>query len=384
MKYITHGGNRLRKLFKRILNNFKPQHQDEDWIINARRNYSNKMLEKKSRNTKVLTWHQKYDILSFWKSFSKNTERLYNISQYTVYNKYINEGFEIIDYIPDDFYYCYADTYFTNYHTSIKIDDKNMYDLYFHDINMPKCVLRKINGALMTYNYDIIDLQDAVDLCMKYDRIVIKQSLNSDGGKGVKFIDDCFLQKENLITIIENNDNFIVQEFIEQHSVLAEFNPESINTIRIMTLFFDGKVIVLSSVLRMGVNGAKVDNASSGGIVCGINNDGSLKHVAFDANANIYNKHPQGKEFSGVSIPSFGSCVEIAKKMALRFINYTRLISWDFSVDTRGIPILVEANFTGGQLDFHQLCNGPIWGSKTREILTEVMNNSIDVKKCLN
>ena len=133
----------------------------------------------------------------------------------------------------------------------------------------------------------------------------------------------------------------------------------------------------------MGINGAKVDNASSGGIVCGIKNDGSLKDFGFDASANIYSKHPQGKEFAGTIIPSYHKCVEITKRLAPRFNNYTRLISWDFAIDTSETPILIEANFTGGQLDFHQLCNGPIWGDMTHDVLSEIISNSKDVKKHL-
>ena len=61
-------------------------------------------------------------------------------------------------------------------------------------------------------------------------------------------------------------------------------------------------------------------------------------------------------------------------------MNYTELISWDFSVDEQGEPLLIEANFTGGQLDFHQLCNGPIWGNDTEAILADIFANSQDIK----
>ena len=44
---------------------------------------------------------------------------------------------------------------------------------------------------------------------------------------------------------------------------------------------------------------------------------------------------------------------------------------------------IIEANITGGQLDFHQLCNGPIWGNITYDVLSEIINNSKDVKKQL-
>lgn len=37
-------------------------------------------------------------------------------------------------------------------------------------------------------------------------------------------------------------------------------------------------------------------------------------------------------------------------------------------------PVLIEANLCSGELDFHQLNNGPIFGDETKEILMEVFN----------
>ena len=373
----------LKQILRRCLS--KCFFQMEDWIIEARRNYSKRVLTKKMNNVLPLTINEKQRIATFWRSICNNRKctRLYNLDYYGVYNKYKRENESIIDYIPDDFYYCYADTYFTNYHTSIKLDNKNMYELYFHDVCRPECIIRKVDGVIMDSSYQVIDKSVALSLCSHCEEVVVKKAIDSDGGHGVRFIKECWLNEQILEEVISSEDNFIVQSVIKQHPALAEFNAQSVNTIRIMTLIFDGKVNILSSVFRMGVNGVRVDNASSGGIVCGINSDGSLKDIGFDASANKYLKHPQGKEFANTIIPSYHKCVEIAARLAPRFNNYTKLISWDFAIDASETPILIEANFTGGQLDFHQLCNGPIWGDMTHDVLSEVISNSKDVKKRL-
>lgn len=49
-----------------------------------------------------------------------------------------------------------------------------------------------------------------------------------------------------------------------------------------------------------------------------------------------------------------------------------RLISWDFAVDIDHEPVMIEANLRYGELDFHQLNNGPLFGKDTRKILDEV------------
>ena len=199
--------------------------------------------------------------------------------------------------------------------------------------------------------------------------IIIKKALNSDGGHGITFFEDCSTEKDELMKCLSNGDNFIIQSIINQHETLASFNPQSVNTIRVMTFLIDGAPLVLSSVLRMGVNGSKVDNASSGGIVCGIMNTGELKDCAYDSIGKKYIAHPQGKQFKGTLIPSYKECEKMAMQLAMRFINYSRLISWDFSIDHKGNPLLIEANFTGGQLDFHQMCNGPVWGRLSENIM---------------
>lgn len=58
----------------------------------------------------------------------------------------------------------------------------------------------------------------------------------------------------------------------------------------------------------------------------------------------------------------------MATKLAYRLCRISRLISWDFSVSEEGHPVFIEANLSWGELDFHQMCNGPIFGERTHEI----------------
>ena len=374
---------RIMSLFTRC-NTYSLLSTKEDWIVTARRNYYNHLLTKKLQNSKQISSIEVDNIKKFWHTFHKNATKLFNLDWYSVYNKHKKETDELLYYIPDDFYFCYFDTYFTNYHVSIELDNKNMYDLYFHDINRPTTLVRKMNGILLNYAYAPIDIDYAVNLCILNNDVIIKQAINSDGGKGIQFINDCALNKEELKRTLIELDNFIIQKIIEQHQTLASFNPQSVNTIRIMTFYWKNKPIVLSSVFRMGANGATVDNASSGGVVCGINKDGTLNEIAFDSKAKIYYTHPQGKRFKGTAIPSYQECIKIASELAVRFINYSKLISWDFSVAKDGTPVLIEANFTGGGVNIHQMCNGPIFSELLNDILTEIFNNSKHIKQAIH
>ena len=94
-------------------------------------------------------------------------------------------------------------------------------------------------------------------------------------------------------------------------------------------------------------------------------------------------KHPQGVSFESVTIPNFSECTDLVTILAKRFSSLSRLISWDLAIDEAGHPLLIEFNLTWGQLDFHQYCNGPIFGDMTEDVLNDVFNNSYTLKSII-
>lgn len=278
-------------------------------------------------------------------------------------------------YLPEIIYYPYIDAFYTHPQEAVVLDDKNNYDLYFPNVKKPKTIVRKIQGQFLNSDYQIMTVDEALQLMIDQQKLVCKESVSSQGGKGVRFFDIISdSNKTELIEWLKKRDNVIVQEVISQHPELSRLHKDSINTVRVMTLTHDTEVEVVSCVLRMGIGGSKVDNASSGGIVCGINTDGRLKNEAWDVHINHYDKHPQGTSFDSVIVPSFEQCKTLACQLAPKLISVSRLISWDFAVSETGEPVLIEANLTFGELDFHQMCNGPLFGDKTEEILKEVFS----------
>lgn len=122
----------------------------------------------------------------------------------------------------------------------------------------------------------------------------------------------------------------------------------------------------------MGIGNSKVDNASSGGIVVGIRSDGQLREVAYSAAGQKFDVHPTtGILFENYYIPNFDKVKSIVKCLAAKNPHF-RLVSWDIAIDENDNPVLIEANLCDGELDFHQLNNGPIFGEETKEILDEV------------
>ena len=203
----------------------------------------------------------------------------------------------------------------------------------------------------------------------------LKIANNSEGGRGVYYIDQSYTYGKLSELISSIKGDIVVQRPITQSPSIARLNPSSVNTIRCLTLLRkDGTAKLYSSCLRIGIGDTKVDNASSGGCVVGINEDGYLKEYAYELNGKRFRVHPASNiEFSTVRVPNFNKVKEFVIKMALR-MSYFRLVSWDIALDANDDPILIEANLCSGGLNTHQLGNGPVFGDDTEEILKEVFH----------
>ena len=274
-------------------------------------------------------------------------------------------------FIPDDIYFSIIDMFFNDDASCKVIDNKNLYNLFFPDVKMPRTILRKMDGVLLDGNYNLISFDEALHLCQQAGNIIRKPSLMSCGGHGIRFWNTTD-GLENLKKRLNSRTDFVVQEMVKSHPELEKLHKDSLNTIRMVTLFFHNQVYYLSAVVRMGVDGKKVDNLSSGGLACGIQPDGRLKKYACYINGKSVEKHPQGTVFSDITIPHFAECVATAKRLAPRLIDFSKLVSWDFAIDAEGNPVLIEANMSGGGLDLHQMCNGPLFGDLTEDVLKEV------------
>lgn len=350
----------------------------KDWIhwwtfVRPREKWARQDLEKKRPNIiEKLTHDEKKAISSFWSDYLYIGREW----EWFAFYKSLGHAYGLSFYVPDDFYYAYVDGFFSSPEACRIVDDKNLYDLLFYDVPRPRTIARFVDGIALNADYQHINMTDFVNLCYLEGKVILKKSVNSEGGKGICFFDAGKDDKKELIAFVEKSKNICVQEVIHQHQALSRLHPESINTVRIISLFFEDEVHILSSVVRMGIGEAKVDNASSGGIVCGVESSGRLKPEAFDVRGNRYGKHPSGVRFESVIIPHFDQCLDLCRKYALRLVQFSRLLSWDFAIGEDGNPVLIEVNMSFGEIDFHQMCNGPIFGELTPRIMKMVLEGN--------
>lgn len=323
-----------------------------------------------NQRTTVLTKLEKREIADLF-------HRWFNI-RYSAHLFYKEKlGYFDKNFIPNGVHSAKIDRYFNDWNKASIIDNKCYYPTIFSGINMPKMVAYRLGGYWYNQDNSLINYSEFITIVAEYKELFFKRAADSWGGLGVHYYNkenESIAELEKCISQMPGD--IVVQECIHQGASTAQLNPSSVNTIRIMSMLRkDGSVKILSSILRMGVGDSKVDNASSGGISVGIKENGQLKNVAYSNTGIRYDVHPSSNvHFEEVTIPNFEQMKELVIKLQSRF-PYFRLISWDLAVDDNNEPLLIEANLCDGELDFHQLNNGPIFGEDTEAILQEVFTH---------
>lgn len=155
----------------------------------------------------------------------------------------------------------------------------------------------------------------------------------------VKEITDANALYETLIA----KKQYLAEDCIVQHPKMAEIYPNSVNTLRIVTVTKNDKVNIMFRSIRMGNSGNVVDNFNHGGLFTTIEEDGTIQKPAVDKQGNIFNNHPYtGAPLVGFKIPLFDKAIEFVKTMAIS-IPQVGYVGWDIAITENG-PVVVEAN----------------------------------------
>ena len=187
------------------------------------------------------------------------------------------------------------------------------------------------------------------DFCKKYKTVFAKYP-RSFGGQQIEKIDitdETDFRK--LYGELKENGQVLIEQKIEQHPIMNELCPSSVNSIRIVTLRDkNGEVHYLYSLLRFG-NGTKaVDNITSGGMYILLDKDGRSSSKAFcDKTGLFYDKHPMtGVDVTKFTVPMHKEAVELCKKGA-NVVPEVGYIGWDAAITQNG-PVIIEGNVLPG------------------------------------
>jgi len=282
-------------------------------------------------------------------------------------------------YVPQDVYFKAIERRLNDLNYAWFYADKNAYERLFDPNLFVVTKLRNMAGTYLDESYRAMT-QD--EFTKRFNNLpedcVIKLSIGSGGGRrierltrceeGFRAIDGTPFRFEDLRQRYRRN--FVVQPVIRQHPILAQFNPESVNTLRVMTYrsVKDEKVVPVKAALRTGRKSMVIDNHGRGGLACLVQPNGTLNDYATTKTGEKHTIHPDsGVPFGGVEIPGYSAVMEVVTDVAAD-VPPLRLLSFDVAVNESGRPLIIEINTKNVEINFLQTAGGPLFGDRTDEI----------------
>lgn len=341
--------------------------------------YRLEIRQRNKLNKCKITKNEKKDIKKYWKNYTKDF-KLYAHKYYVDKNGNKDKRF-----IPDDIYAEYIEQYYNNAKLAPAFSDKNYFDLYLNGYSMPKTYIHYINNCFLNDSYKAISKNQAIKILSNKHSFVVKQTIGSSGGAGVRV---CENYNTNQIKELLNNpfsSNLIFQEKIKQCALFNRFSSSSINTIRIYTYWYNDEIYVSNSVLRIGVNGAKTDNSSGGGLSFHIDDKDKLILIPRDILGRVDTEFIKNNNinYSNEKLCFMKNVKSLVKSAAMRLPHF-KIISWDIAISEEYKPIIIEYNVANTIPDINQIGAYPFFGELTDKILEEVFKGKKQKEEGLN
>ena len=282
---------------------------------------------------------------------------------------------EILNYIPEFFFYYLFLPYYDSTKYTILLTDKNITEQLFRSlvIRQAHTICKLINGRLYTNklvetNFSRIEKELEEK---NYQKIFVKP-LDGQGGYGIYIFHKRdrgrYMTKtgdeldNNFLREIASKGDYLVQPGVIQDSAISKIYAHSVNTVRIITENKSGNIRILYAILRMGRGDHELDNIGQGGIFTRIAIEtGELNDYAVSDQCEAFRKHPDTNfVFENYGIPKWNSVRQFVMESTEKLSQFTYL-AWDIALTSQG-PLAIEANLKYG------LDGGQIAGSGLRQV----------------
>ena len=193
--------------------------------------------------------------------------------------------------------------------------------------------------------------QEFIDLLSSRDCII--KPADGSLGIGVEKLsrqDDCEQTRELYDRCVRGK--MLIEECVKGCEELQAFHPQSLNTIRFVTISFRGKAMAFGAIFRMGVGDMIIDNVHAGGFCTQINMEtGVVESNGLTTSGLLVTQHPDsGLTIKGTQIPHWDDICEFCLSAARQTKNI--VTGWDVVVTDKGQVELIEVNnrpdFDGG------------------------------------
>lgn len=165
-----------------------------------------------------------------------------------------------------------------------------------------------------------------------------------------------FGKNTNIYTITDNAEQvfdeltkdgteWIIEELIEQVPQMGQFNPTSVNSVRIPTFATKQGIKVFGCFMRTGRRGSVVDNAGVGGIFAKVDEEtGMIVSDGCNEAGDRFKLHPDSKvQFKGFQIPRWSELYKLALDCHAKLPDH-KYVGWDFALTKNGW-VLMEGNW---------------------------------------
>ena len=313
------------------------------------------------------------EYIAFWKQLYYRVEPY----SYRLYRQYVGDSPYIV---PEDIGHAVIERILNPLEHRATYADKNLFPVLIGKENVVKTVACRMGGVLLDSDYHLLSKRAFDEILQQQNSLILKPSVRSNSGKGVrKFTNQkgLFIDSDEGFSLTYDYLNnykgeFVLQEALEQSDFMNHFCSTAVNTLRITVYksIDDNEPRIIGSVMRIGRNGAIVDNGHAGGRFVGINiQNGHLANKVMDQygfSDNSWN----GISFtdSNYSIPNWDKVLTFAKYCASR-IHHHRLIALDITLDRNNNPVLIEYNIDGFSYWLFMFSGALPFGDYTDEII---------------
>ena len=246
------------------------------------------------------------------------------------------------------------------------LENKALCDVYFPQLSFPEVYLRRLNGSFFDKEMNYLTKNEAKELLESYDEFVIKPSIGTEQGQGVKRIS----KESNYdldVLFSEEGLDFIAQEVLKQASEIERLNPTSLNCFRVTTMYMENK-FGYSTALKVGKKGAIRDNWNIGYWV-NVNNDGKCSKFGYDYEMSPNDKTDNGIVFENLQMPKFQEMIEFLEMMHKKLFPNCGVIGWDVTIDKDYKTRVIEYNLWDPGTNIEQFVCGDFFKSFRTQML---------------
>lgn len=292
---------------------------------------------------------------------------------FQVFKKYdrFNEN-----YVPESYFYPYIIRALNPTQDYESLVHKGLIDSLFSDMARPDTVLKSFENSFIGMGYSALRREDLTSYLESFNcDFIIKPAKDTNSGKGIKIINKG-IGKEEMNNIVNAfKTDFVIQKIVPQSGFTSQFNPTSLNTFRILTLFLNGQCTLCYAILKLGAPGRFVDNGANGGLWVGIQKDGKLNEWGINFQGDVHYEH-NGVILKNKQVPNLDKIIEFARR-AHAHIPMCGMVAWDIALDAGNNPLLIEANMWWPGISYGEICSGPVFDTRTDEVIDFVKSHKL-------